>query len=64
MEEKTDQQSYYVATSIPYVNAVPHIGFAYELVEADVLARYNRIQGKDVFFSTGADEHGGKIKLA
>ena len=52
---------YYVVTSIPYVNADPHIGFAMELIYADVLARRARAQGKDVIFSTGTDEHGGKI---
>lgn len=53
--------NYYVTTSIPYVNADPHIGFALELVAADVLARYARQQKNDVLFSTGTDEHGGKI---
>jgi len=57
-----DDKYYYVATSIPYVNAVPHIGFAFEIVQADALARYQALIGKEVFFSTGADEHGGKIK--
>ncbi len=52
---------FYVTTSIPYVNAEPHIGFAMELLQADVLARYARQQGKEVIFSTGTDEHGGKI---
>jgi methionyl-tRNA synthetase len=52
---------YYVTTSIPYVNADPHIGHAMEFVYADVLARYARQQGKQVIFSTGTDEHGGKI---
>jgi methionyl-tRNA synthetase len=52
---------YYVTTSIPYVNAEPHIGFAMELLQADALARYARQQGKQVIFSTGTDEHGGKI---
>jgi methionyl-tRNA synthetase len=52
---------YYVCTSIPYVNAEPHIGFAMELLYADVLARYARQNGDDVIFSTGTDEHGGKI---
>jgi methionyl-tRNA synthetase len=52
---------YYVATSIPYVNADPHIGFAMELLYGDVLARHARQQGKEVIFSTGTDEHGGKI---
>lgn len=52
---------FYVTTSIPYVNAEPHIGFAMELIQADVLARYARSQGKPTLFSTGTDEHGGKI---
>lgn len=52
---------YYVTTSIPYVNADPHIGFAMELLYADVLARWARQQGAEVIFSTGTDEHGGKI---
>ena len=53
--------NYYVTTSIPYVNGEPHIGHAYEFVLADVLARYARQQGKPVIFSTGTDEHGGKV---
>lgn len=53
--------NYYVCTSIPYVNGEPHIGFAMELLYADVLARRARQQGKQVIFSTGTDEHGGKI---
>jgi methionyl-tRNA synthetase len=52
---------FYVTTSIPYVNAQPHIGFAMELVQADVLARYARQQGLETLFATGTDEHGGKI---
>ena len=52
---------YYVTTSIPYVNAEPHIGFAMELLYADVLARAARNRGDEVIFSTGTDEHGGKI---
>lgn len=53
--------NFYVTTSIPYVNAEPHIGFAMELLQADVLARHARQQGLKVLFSTGTDEHGGKI---
>lgn len=53
--------NYYVTTSIPYVNGDPHIGFAMELLQADVLARTARQQGKTVLFSTGSDEHGQKI---
>ena len=52
---------YYITSSIPYINSEPHLGFAMELIIADVLARYARKQGKDVIFSTGTDEHGGKI---
>jgi methionyl-tRNA synthetase len=51
----------YLTTTLPYVNAAPHIGFALELVQADVLARYREILGDDVFFTTGTDEHGQKI---
>jgi methionyl-tRNA synthetase len=53
----------YITTSIAYTNAPPHIGFALELVQADVMARHYRSQGKDVFFLTGTDEHGIKINL-
>ncbi|MBU1292570.1 methionine--tRNA ligase [Patescibacteria group bacterium] len=51
----------YVTTTLPYVNADPHIGFALEIIEADVIARAWRLRGEEVFFSTGADEHGQKI---
>jgi len=51
----------YLTTTLPYVNADPHIGFALELVQADIIARYNRLLGKEVFFNTGTDEHGVKI---
>jgi methionyl-tRNA synthetase len=52
---------FYITTSIPYVNAPPHIGHALEFLQADVLARKQRIDGNDVFFLTGTDEHGAKI---
>ncbi|MEK7638588.1 MAG: methionine--tRNA ligase [Patescibacteria group bacterium] len=51
----------YITTTLPYVNADPHVGFALELVQADMLARYWRLLGHEVFFSTGTDEHGQKI---
>jgi methionyl-tRNA synthetase len=51
----------YLTTTLPYVNADPHIGFALEIVQADALARSWRMQGDEVFFSTGTDEHGQKI---
>lgn len=53
--------NFYVTTSIPYVNGDPHIGFAMELIMADVLARAGRKRGADVLFSTGTDEHGTKV---
>ncbi len=61
MTKEKEDKYYYVTTAIAYVNAVPHIGFAYEVIIADTLARYHAEQGKTVFFSTGSDEHGGKI---
>ncbi len=58
------KQNYYVTTPIYYVNGDPHVGTAYTTVAADVLARYNRLKGKEVFFLTGTDEHGMKIEEA
>jgi methionyl-tRNA synthetase len=52
---------FYLTTTLPYVNADPHIGFALELVQADIIARYRKLLGDEVFFSTGTDEHGLKI---
>jgi len=52
---------YYITTTLPYVNAKPHIGFALEIVQADVLARYHKLLGDEVIFNTGVDEHGIKI---
>ncbi|MBI2099960.1 MAG: methionine--tRNA ligase [Candidatus Vogelbacteria bacterium] len=51
----------YLTTTLPYVNADPHIGFAAELVHADIMARYHLNRGDEVFFNTGTDEHGLKI---
>ncbi|MBX4195726.1 methionine--tRNA ligase [Candidatus Parcubacteria bacterium] len=57
-----DKKSFYITTTLPYVNADPHIGFAFEIVMADAIARYRRDELKEeVFFSTGTDEHGLKI---
>lgn len=50
-------EKYYITTAIPYVNAYPHLGFALELIQTDVLARYNRLLGREVFFLTGTDEN-------
>lgn len=52
---------YYLTTAIPYTNADPHIGFALEILYADVMARYQRLLGKEVYFLTGTDEHGQKM---
>jgi len=51
----------YITTTLPYVNSDPHIGFALEIVHADIFARYNRLIGNEVFFNTGTDEHGQKV---
>jgi methionyl-tRNA synthetase len=56
--------TYYITTPIYYVNDVPHIGHAYTTIAADVLARYHRQRGDDVFFLTGTDEHGQKVLQA
>ncbi|MCE9541011.1 methionine--tRNA ligase [Candidatus Kaiserbacteria bacterium] len=55
---------FYLTTTLPYVNADPHIGFALELVQADILVRYRKSRGDEVFFNTGTDEHGQKIHEA
>ena len=55
---------FYITTSIAYVNAPPHIGYALELIQADVLARHHRLVGNDTWFLTGTDEHGTKIAKA
>lgn len=55
---------YYVTTPIYYVNGAPHIGHAYAGIAADVLARWKRLDGYDVFFLTGTDEHGQKVEKA
>src|SRR3989344_6824235 len=55
---------FYITTSIAYVNAPPHIGYALELAQADVLARYHRLLGDDTWFLTCTDEHGTKIAKA
>ncbi len=57
-----DRKTYYITTAISYPNGAPHIGHAYEVVAADAVARFKRIDGYDVFFMTGTDEHGLKIQ--
>lgn len=55
------RNTYYITTAIAYPNGVPHIGHAYEAIATDALARFQRLDGKDVFFLTGTDEHGQKM---
>jgi len=55
------KKAFYITTTLPYVNADPHVGFAMELIRADVIARAKKLQGYDVFFNTGTDEHGQKL---
>jgi len=55
------KKKFYITTAIDYPNSKPHIGHAYEKIIADVLARWHRLKGEDVFFLTGTDEHGQKI---
>ena len=57
-------EKFYITTSIAYANTFPHIGYALESIQADVLARSSRLSGKDVFFLTGTDEHGVKVERA
>ena len=52
---------FYVTTTLPYVNAEPHIGFALELILADAMARFHQLMGDEVVFNTGTDEHGAKL---
>ena len=56
------KEKYYITTAIAYTSRKPHIGNSYEIVLTDAIARYKRMQGYDVFFLTGTDEHGQKIE--
>ena len=56
-----EKRPYYITTAISYPNDAPHIGHAYEAVATDALARFRRLQGMDVYFLTGTDEHGIKM---
>src|SRR5215213_1990303 len=58
----SDQPRYYITTAIAYPNGPPHIGHAYEVIATDAIARFMRLDGYDVFFLTGTDEHGQKIQ--
>lgn len=57
-----NKNKFYITTAIAYASSKPHIGNAYDIVLADMIARYKRLQGYDVFFMTGSDEHGQKIE--
>ena len=56
-----EKNKFYITTTLPYVNAKLHMGHALEFVRADVIARYKKLLGFDVFLNTGTDEHGMKI---
>ena len=56
------KEKYYITTAIAYTSGKPHIGNSYEIVLADSIARFKRMQGYEVFFQTGTDEHGQKIE--
>ena len=58
----TDTSPFYITTAISYPNGKPHIGHAYELIATDAMARYQRLDGREVFFLTGTDEHGQKMQ--
>ena len=60
---KMEDKKYYISTAIAYTSGKPHIGNTYEIVLADAIARYKRLQGYDVYLQTGTDEHGEKIEL-
>ena len=62
-KEKCEENdsTFYISTAIFYTNGPPHIGHAYEAITSDVIARYHRIYGRNVFFLTGTDEHGQKV---
>ncbi|MBQ0001714.1 MAG: methionine--tRNA ligase [Clostridiales bacterium] len=62
-EQNMAKEKFYMTTAIAYTSGKPHIGNTYEIVLADAIARYKRLQGYDVFFQTGTDEHGQKIEL-
>jgi methionyl-tRNA synthetase len=62
MRENMSNKPYLISTAIPYANGAPHIGHAYERIATDVLARFQRLDGADVLFITGMDEHGQKMQ--
>ena len=59
---QSDKEPFYITTAISYVNGPPHLGHAYEAISTDVIARFKRLDGYDVMFLTGTDEHGQKVE--
>ncbi|MFA6295675.1 MAG: methionine--tRNA ligase [Candidatus Paceibacterota bacterium] len=59
--QKHSLKPFYITTTLPYVNSDPHIGFAMEIIRADIVARYKKLNGYEIFYNTGTDEHGAKI---
>src|SRR5216117_4580533 len=55
-------KTFFITTAIYYTNSSPHVGHAYEMALADVIARYHRLKGENVFFLTGVDQHGQKVQ--
>jgi methionyl-tRNA synthetase len=64
MDTNNNKKQFYITTTLPYVNSDPHIGFAMELIRADISARWKKAQGYEVFFNTGTDEHGQKLLVS
>ena len=60
--DRTMPKTFFITTAIYYTNSSPHVGHAYEMVLADVIARYHRLKGENVFFLTGVDQHGQKVQ--
>ena len=58
----SSRSPFYITTAIPYANGAPHIGHAYERIATDAIARFKRLDGADVLFVTGMDEHGQKMQ--
>ena len=57
-------ETFFITTPIYYVNDRPHVGHAYTTIACDILARYHKLKGKDVYFLSGTDEHGQKVENA
>ena len=58
-----EKEKFYITTAIAYTSSKPHISNMYEIILSDAIARFNRLEGYDVLFQTGTDEHGEKIEL-